>query len=229
MSDLSLLNKILRKAGFQINRLPPKPPPIDLWKQDEEFINLMESIIDYTRVEKLSCYMLYQFSKQVANLSGEVAEIGVYKGGSAKLLAKMFESTGKILALFDTFFGMPPVDPDKDIFQEGAFGDTSLEKVKAYLSDCKNVNLYQGLFPDTATSIKDKTFCFVHVDVDIYKSVMDCCNFFYSRMTKGGVIIFDDYGYLKCPGAKMAVDEFFADKSESPCYISTGQCVVIRH
>lgn len=64
MRNLSLLNKILKKAGFQINRLPPKPPPIDLWKQDEEFINLMESIIDYTRVEKLSCYMLYQFSKQ---------------------------------------------------------------------------------------------------------------------------------------------------------------------
>ncbi|MEG4208412.1 hypothetical protein QUA20_31650, partial [Microcoleus sp. Pol7_A1] len=72
-------------------RLPPKPPPIDLWKQDKEFINLMESIVAYTRVEKLSCYMLYQFSKQVANLAGEVAEIGVYKGGSAKLLAKMFE------------------------------------------------------------------------------------------------------------------------------------------
>ena len=141
----------------------------------------------------------------------------------------MFESTGKSLYLFDTFSGMPAVDPHKDIFQEGAFGDTSLEKVKAYLSDCKNVNLYQGLFPDTATSIKDKTFCFVRVDVDIYQSVMDCCNFFYGRMTRGGIIIFDDYGYLKCPGAKMAVDEFFADKSESPCYISTGQCVVIRH
>ncbi len=41
----------------------------------------MESIVAYTRVEKLSCYMLYQFSKQVANLAGEVAEIGVYKGG----------------------------------------------------------------------------------------------------------------------------------------------------
>ncbi len=40
-------------------------------------------------------------------------------------------------------------------------------------------------------------------------------------------MVFDDYGFESCPGAKQAVDEFFADKNERPWYLPTGQCVVI--
>lgn len=100
--------------------------------------------------------------------------------------------------------------------------------MKAYLSDCKNIRFYQGVFPSTAEDVRNITFCLVHIDVDIYQSVIDCCNFFYMRMQKGGMMIFDDYGFLTCPGAKVAVDEFFADKPEYPCYLPTGQCIVIR-
>jgi O-methyltransferase len=41
-------------------------------------------------------------------------------------------------------------------------------------------------------------------------------------------MLFDDYGFYTCPGAKMAVDEFFADKSEMPIYLLGGQCFVIK-
>lgn len=41
-------------------------------------------------------------------------------------------------------------------------------------------------------------------------------------------MIFDDYGFASCPGARMAVDEFFRDKPDRPCYLPTGQCVVSR-
>lgn len=57
---------------------------------------------------------------------------------------------------------------------------------------------------------------------------MDCCKFFYPRMERGGVMIFDDYGFVSCPGAKMGVDKFFLDKAENPTYLPTGQCVVFK-
>jgi O-methyltransferase len=41
-------------------------------------------------------------------------------------------------------------------------------------------------------------------------------------------MVFDDYGEPTCPGARKAVDEFFADKPETPIYIPTGQCLVHR-
>ena len=94
--------------------------------------------------------------------------------------------------------------------------------------DCNNIFFIKGLFSDTLHQIENKTFCFVHIDADIYSSVLECCDFFYTRLVNGGIMVFDDYGFLSCPGAKKAVDQFFQDKIESPIYLETGQAIVQR-
>jgi O-methyltransferase len=66
----------------------------------------------------------------------------------------------------------------------------------------------------------------VHVDLDIFASITDALTFFYPRMAAGGIIVFDDYGFPSCPGARAAVDEFFSQKPEVPFALQTGQCVV---
>ena len=201
--------------------------PMSLWRTDAAFGKLM-SQIPYTLVDRVRCFMLYQFAQQASRLEGEFAEIGVYKGGTAKLMAKTIEATGKVIHLFDTFEGMPETDPDKDHHLKGDFDDTSLAQVKKSLDGCGNVRFYPGYFPATAGPIKDLSFSLAHIDVDIYQSVRDCCDFFYPRMTRGGLMVFDDYGFESCPGAKAAVDEFFHDKPERPCYNITGQCLVTK-
>lgn len=220
-----VLGKILAKFGYQIQPWIS----ISLWDYNDHFNDIRIEIIGHSLVGKVQLYMIYQYAKHVVGLSGDVVEVGVYKGGTARLLAKVFESTDKTIHLFDTFSGMPQSDPSKDIHKEGDFSDASLESVKNYLHDCQNVRFYPGLFPITSKPVTENTFCLVHIDVDIYKSAMDCCKFFYPRIDKGGIMIFDDYGVLDCPGIKMAVDEFFSDKQENPCYLPTGQCVVIRY
>lgn len=202
--------------------------PIHLWDEDNAFNNIYNQISTRTLVDIKRCFMIYQYAKSVSTLDGDVAEIGVYKGGTARLISEVFEASGKTLHLFDTFSGMPDINPEKDLHKKGDFDNTSLEKVKAFLSRRDNIRIYKGLFPETAAPVKDKAFCFVHVDVDIYKSVLDCCEFFYPRLVKCGMLVFDDYGFISCPGAKMAVDQFFKDKPESPCYLPTGQCIVVR-
>ena len=42
--------------------------------------------------------------------------------------------------------------------------------------------------------------CWAHIDVDIYQSVRDCISFIYPRLSPGGFMIFDDYGFPKLPG-----------------------------
>lgn len=229
------LKELIRRAaailGFQIQIQrfhDGKPNPIRLWDEHRQFSDLMKQVAAYTAVDKIRCFMLYQYARQAKNIPGDVAEVGVYKGGTAKLLAKAFEPTDKKIHLFDTFSGMPRTNPNKDIHKAGDFSDTLFEDVKKYLQDCKNVSFYKGLFPDTAEPVENTAFCLVHIDVDIYKSVADCCNFFYLRVNPGGIMIFDDYGFLSCPGAKTAVDEFFSDKPEKPCYLPTGQCIVFK-
>lgn len=156
--------------------------------------------------------------------SGDVAECGVYRGGTARILAEIVPD--RTVHLFDTFSGMPSIDPNKDLHKVGDFADTSLEAVRHYLAAYRNVNCVQGLIPASLACIVDRHFSFVHIDLDIYSSIKSASEFFYPRMQPGGILLFDDYGYPSCPGARAAVDEFFADKPEVGLTMVTGQCAV---
>lgn len=199
---------------------------LPLWNSDNDFIQIMKKTSGRTLVDVVRCYVIYQICKQVTTLFGEIAEVGVYKGGTAKLIS--VTSPNKKIFIFDTFEGMPETKSGVDLHKQGDFNDCSEGEVLSFLSDCNNIVCKKGLFPESATSIQLLRFSFVHIDVDIYQSVKDCCSFFYSRMVSCGVMLFDDYGFPTCPGAKKAVDEFFSDKKEQPIYLPTGQCLVVK-
>lgn len=206
---------------------PTLPNPIHPWLEDREFLALYRSIQGRTLVDGLRCYMLVQLARHVRAVPGHIAEIGVYQGGTARLLAAT-RTPGKALHLFDTFAGMPECDPERDQHGRGDFADTSLEGVRAFLGPAEDVCFHAGRFPETAAPVETLRFSFVHVDCDIHRSVLDCCRFFHPRMERGGVLLFDDYGFVSCPGAKRAVDEYFATQLERPIYLPTGQCFVIK-
>lgn len=241
------VKKWFATLGYEVRRAAPpprsRPPPsqetlidglsagapLPLWEEDASFQALRRQFEGQTVVPESDSYLLFQFAQQVRALSGDAAEVGVYKGGTARMLAKTLEPAGKSVHLFDTFAGMPLTDPGRDLYHRpGDFADTSLEAVRAFLADCPNVRLHQGLFPQTAGPVEGASFCLVHADVDIYQSELDCCRFFYPRLVRGGVIVFDDYGRNSCPGARAAVDEFFADKPEQPVYLPSGQAFVVK-
>ena len=52
------------------------------------------------------------------------------------------------------------------------------------------------------------------MDADIYSSTLDGLEYFYPRMSKGGVILFDDYNFPHAPGVAKAVQEFTNNKGE---------------
>ncbi len=197
------------------------------------FEEIYGKIKDKTVVTEDRAYLLHQFFRHAMHQDGDFAECGVYKGGTAYLAADTLSrhsSRSKRLHLFDTFSGMPALaKQDTGGHNEGDFGDISLEAVKNYLQPFSFIDFHPGLIPETLEQAKDKKFSFVHIDVDLYQTAKDCCEFFYNRMTPGGVMIFDDYGF---PGYKFAekraVDEFFNGKPESPISLRTGQCLVLK-
>jgi len=170
-------------------------------------------------------YVLYCLALDAARrCNGELAECGVYKGGTAKILAEV--APDRRLHLFDTFSGMPETDPKRDLHKAGDFADTSLQSVREYLSGHKNVDCIAGVIPQSLDVVRGSTFAFVHLDLDIYSSIKSACEFFYPRLQSGGILLFDDYGYPSCPGARAAVDEFFTNKPEVRVVMVTGQCSV---
>ncbi len=170
---------------------------------------------------------LHNLAKKAAKLEGEMAEVGVYQGGSSKIISSV--KGDKPLHLFDTFEGLPKPDKSYDENMiEGDMNNTSMELVKMTLSGFENIYLYKGYFPETATTISDKRFCFVNNDTDIYSSTQSFLEFFYPRMVRGGIILTHDYNDTRTPGVRKAFDEFFASRPEPIVEIWDTQAYVIK-
>jgi O-methyltransferase len=174
-------------------------------------------------------YNLWTLAKAAARLGGAVAEVGVYRGGSARLLCET--GCGTPLHLFDTFEGMPKTNASTDgNFAPGDFADTSLDDVKNYLAAFADVHFHKGFFPASAAGTEAETLSYrlVHLDVDIRESTLSCLEFFYPKLIRGGLIISHDYGQLTAPGVRSAFDDFFRDKPETVIRLWDTQCVVTK-
>lgn len=134
----------------------------------------------------------------------------------------------RLLRLFDTFEGMPATDASRDLHTAGDFADTSEEEVRALFAERDDVDIRKGYVPATFAGLDNDAICFAHIDLDVYRSIIDACEFVYPRLSPGGIIVFDDYGFPSCPGARQAVDEFFTDKPEVPLSLASGQAIVHR-
>jgi O-methyltransferase len=251
------INRALKRAayrlGFDVVRVakPSEPGVVPDGLPDEayyrphfspwlgngygEFRDYLEVAGPLTLISPDRLYVLYSLARQAARLGGHWYECGVYRGGSAAMLAKLLaarrEDARSQLHLFDTFSGMPETDAARDWHRSGDFGDTSLDAVKAVVRAVAapdSVRLHPGLIPSTFDGLADHRIAFCHCDLDIYRSITDCCEFVYPRLLPGGVLLFDDYGLPTCAGARAAVDSFFRDKPEVPLILQTGQAIVMR-
>jgi O-methyltransferase len=193
-----------------------------------------ESVAQYNRVRNRTVVTpegictLVTLLRQALHVKGAIYEMGVYKGGSARLIRDLIEGQGRTMRLFDTFTGMKETDPNKDRIRPGDLGDTSLESVQALVGTADWIDYRQGWIPGTFDGIGGDTIAFAHIDVDLHDSIIDCCKFVYPRMVPGGVMLFDDYGFPATPGARAAIDAFFSDKPEVPLVLQTGQAVVTK-
>jgi O-methyltransferase len=166
-------------------------------------------------------------------VEGDIAELGVYKGYTAKLLH--YYMPERKLHLFDTFEGFTDrsviaEEENTGLARSGSdFADTSLKHVKDYI-DQKNSNVlyYKGYFPETIPKdFNELRFAFIHLDADLYEPTMEGLKFFYPRMSQTGMIVIHDYNAW--PGARKAVDDFFSDKSELPIPIpdKSGSVLIV--
>ena len=167
------------------------------------------------------CLVLDQLAKE--RLPGDIAELGVYKGDTATLLAKMARRLGKTAYLLDTFEGFNNDDLtgiDADIRME--FTDTSIEAVKANVGEI-SVTYIKGYFPASAAQLPaDNQYCLVHIDCDLYAPMLSSLEYFYPRLVPGGYLLMHDYTSLHWNGAEEAIDRFFADKPESVITLPDG-------
>lgn len=169
-------------------------------------------------------FLIYSLARAQRRCEGDYAEVGVFRGGSARLMCEM--KGDKQLHLFDTFEGLPPAaEIDRNIHRVGQYR-AAIDLVREYLGEFDNVFFHKGLFPDSTDGLEDRTYALVHFDVDLYEGTKACFEYFYPRMASGGVMISHDYDWAS--GVRRAVDEFFEDKPEPVIELPSTQCMIIK-
>lgn len=186
---------------------------------------------DTTRRDMLVLLLRTILEKKV---EGDFAEVGVYKGSTAKLFHHY--APEKVLHLFDTFEGFTAKGAQAELHETGlsvahsTFSDTSLDEVRLRIAPCnENVRFYKGLFPQSIPEgFGAQRFAFVHLDADLYEPIIKGLEFFYPLMEKNGMIVVHDYNAW--PGARRAVDEFFRDKPELPVPMpdKSGSALIVK-
>ena len=176
----------------------------------------------YTATTPLECVELYSAVKATAKIPGEMAEVGVFRGGTAAIMLEA--SQGKHLYLFDTFEGLPT---GGDFLKKGEYAG-SYESVTRTLSSYRDrITLHKGLFPeDTASSVEQVRFSFVHLDMDLYDGTLGALRFFWPRMNPGGIILSHDYPALE--GVRRAMDEFFSQENTPLISLSGQQALAVK-
>lgn len=149
------------------------------------------------------------------NIKGAFAELGVYKGETAKILNLM--DPEREFHLFDTFEGFTARDLKDETGKAASytthnFADTSIEQVSKLLP-AKNFVFHKGYFPQTTKNLEQKKYALVCIDADLYKPTKAGLEYFYPLMERGGVILVHDHN-PDWPGIIQAVKEFSVSISE---------------
>ena len=241
-SSIEQLRKKAAKANSKPKPAAPKPKPKPKPKAlpsdyDDEAKEIIRAVRPWTMTGPDKMYALIQAVRYVTRhrIPGDVVECGVWRGGSMQAVARTLIEAGdttRYLHLFDTYEGMPP-PTDRDLRRsdersaEELLATESPEDSKVWavatLDDVQDgfsrlpypserVHFVKGKVEDTIPEHAPEQIAILRLDTDWYESTRHELEHLYPRLSPGGVLLLDDYGYWE--GAREAVDEFLEESGE---------------
>lgn len=211
------------KSSYAYTYISYQPDSYSISNEHPEFKYLFEKYILNNHLNNSGdiprLWALILNIKQIISegISGDFAELGVFRGNSSAILAHYASIFHRKVYLLDTFSGFDRRDfVGTDENAEVHFSDTSIELVKNTLGDTlDSCNFIPGYFPESISNeLSTSIFSIVSLDCDLLIPMKEALDFFYQRMTKGGIFLIHDYSSGCWTGVKEAVDEFCAKNNE---------------
>ncbi len=228
-----IIQSIFNKIGYKIERMPDKAAvPYDM--DEGEFKEIYNKCKDYTMTSVERMYTLYKAIQYVSDIKipGDIVECGVWKGGSSMVSAYALLGKGdkkRKIYLYDTFKGMSE-PTDKDLMAGNDYpaqkvwdkyqGDghskwcyIPKEEVKKNMLSTgypkENLVFVEGIVEDTLPKMAPDKIVLLRLDTDWYESTYHELIHLFPRLSKGGLLVLDDYGHWK--GVREAVDKHFKE------------------
>jgi len=131
--------------------------------------------------------------------------------------------------LYDSWEGMKiEYLKESEVSRTGNYSNLELERTKHNLRDFADYLVFhKGFIPESLNVPPEspKSIVYLHIDLNSTKPTIDAINFFLPRLVKGGIILFDDYGWSAFRETKNAIDEFFHGTPGMLMKIPTGQAI----
>jgi hypothetical protein len=180
-------------------------------------------------------------ARTAVRLPGDFVECGVNAGfmSSSIMYDLEWDSRGKMFYLLDTFSGLDKncvtqeeieagIMKKNDDLIESGFYVTSSENVKKNFSEWSNVQIIEGVIPDTLPEIKSQKIAYLHIDLNCAPPEVAAINFLWDRLVAGAIILLDDYAYIGYLQQKLAMDKFAKDIGVHIASMPTGQGLIVK-
>jgi hypothetical protein len=177
--------------------------------------------------------------KMTLDVPGDIAEFGVFRGLGLFTWANLLESycigdRTKVVWGFDNWQGftgfseqdsVPVADAGKTVggFNPARFHQEVIDAIDIFDADRfiafkPRIKLIDGNIEETVvTFARDNPgvrFSLVHLDCDLYAPTCAVLDTLWDRVTRGGIVVFDEYAIADWPGETKAVDEFLAKQPD---------------
>lgn len=174
------------------------------------------------------------FAGLVAEVPGDFAEIGVFRGAAFRHVAALAYSQDRMAHAFDSFQGMaPPGVEDGDQYPAGKFdvgGPDAFVKLMTEADVPGDAYLvWAGFVPDCFREVPDSVrFALAVLDVDHYLPTVAGLKWLVPRMSPGGILALDDYLESYDKLASKAIKEFIATKPDFDVVAQFNQQLILR-
>jgi len=225
------IQRLLGMAGYQLRRKYPRDFTLD-------DVTLMRRVEPFTRVTPEQLWGCVRAAEYIVQnqVPGAVVECGVWKGGSVMAIALTLLRLGdqaREVYLYDTFEGMTtPTEQDVDFEGRDAASQIAvatdrvlgieayapLEEARANILgtgySSANVHFVKGRVEDTLPAQAPEQIGLLRLDTDWYESTKHELEHLFPRLSRGGVLMIDDYGHWR--GVRQATEEYFARQALKP-------------
>jgi len=157
---------------------------------------------------------------------GDFVECGCYRGTTSRIICDTLDinTTNRSFYLYDLFE-----------YQEGspyvkmpALGPDLYDEVRRKFAPIPRAKVIKGHVPDILEIESPEQIAFLHIDMNNVAAEIGALDKLFNKVTSGGMIVLDDYGYLPYRAQRDAERQWFADRGYDVIELPTGQGLVIK-
>jgi hypothetical protein len=189
------------------------------------FYNDQNDLVDKSIIWRT--YILLYFARIASAVEGDFLELGCHSGYTASEVIRAIDlaKISKQYFLYDLFEWK---DGDEHTRLPGHDDPNMFEKIQERFAGLDFVKVIKGSVPQSFSQGFPDKIAFAHIDMNNADPEEGALKAVLPRLSKGGAVILDDYGWWGYCAQKMALDPVIKENGLDVLELPTGQGLILK-